>query len=492
MFPGMDLSNKEFLYKIVCARDKRYDGRFYCGVHTTGIYCRPICPARPKMENISFYRSAAEAEKQGYRACLRCRPDLAPNSVQWNGTAAVVGRALSLISQGEADSVSLDRFAEKLGVSDRHLRRLFDEHVGASPIEVATSKRLHLAKQLLMQSNLTITDVAFASGYQSIRRFNEVFKERFKAPPSSVRKSKRSETSELSNFIEIDLPVIAPFDWDHLLGFLKNHFAEGVESIVENRYRRSFSINKATGALEITYDSKREQLSAKVYLSDTTYLRTAIEKIRDLFDVRLNPHTHLGDLSRRDTIANCYIESIGLRIPGAWDPFETAISIILGQLVSVEQARLKIKKLVARFGKKISEPMYEECTHHFPEPRILANADFREIGITKARENAIKELSKLVMGNRIDLSRTGDLEKTKAQLLEIKGIGPWTTEMIAMRCMGDTNAFPTTDLIIKRALEQHKIKKGEWSPWNAYITLALWKKYAINLSRKSKKRSGPK
>lgn len=487
----MDISNKALLYKIVCARDKRYDGRFYCGVHTTGIYCRPICPARPKFENITFYRSSAEAEKEGFRACLRCRPDLAPNSAQWNGTAAIVGRALTMISRGETDEISIKQFADKLGVTDRHLRRLFEQHVGASPIEVATSKRLHLAKQLLTHSTLPVTDVAFASGYQSVRRFNEAFKEKFRAIPSSVRRFAGQNLDEKSSFIRIELPVLAPFDWDHILGFLKNHGAHGVENCADGRYRRTFSIEKTIGAIEVGYEDKKGQLSAVISISDPVHhpahLREVIERIRDLFDVRLNPHAHLNDLSEKDPIAACYLGELGLRVPGAWEPFETAISIILGQLVSVEQARFKVKKLVEEFGKRISNPIFDGGTHLFPSARTLVDANFRDIGVTKVREHALHELSKQVLEKKINLSRSSDIEKTKAQLLAIKGVGLWTAEMIAMRCLGDANAFPRTDLIVKRALQHHKNEKGDWSPWNAYITLALWKKYATNLSQKSKR-----
>lgn len=483
----MDISNKELLYKIVCARDKRYDGRFYCGVHTTGIYCRPICPARPKIENITFLRSSAEAENAGFRPCMRCRPDLAPNSVQWSGTGAVIGRALTMISRGELDNISLDKFADKLGISDRHLRRLFEEHIGVSPIQVATSKRLHLAKQLLTQSTLPVTDIAFASGYRSIRRFNEAFKDKFRIAPSSVRRSTDLILDHDSNFISIELPVISPFNWDAVFGFLKTHSAQGIESFINGRYRRSFSIENTIGAIDVGYEPKKEQLSATISVSDPAHLRVVIEQVRDLFDVRLNPHAHLNDLKTKDPIAACYRSELGLRIPGAWDPFETAACIVLGQLVSVEQAKLKVKKLIEQFGRKIAKPIFDDCNFLFPSARVLAEANFKDIGITKVREHALRELSRQVSEKQIDLSRSSDIEKTKAQLLAIKGIGPWTAELIAMRCLGDANAFPKTDLIIRRALEYHKTEKGDWSPWNAYIALALWKKYATKLSKKKKK-----
>jgi AraC family transcriptional regulator of adaptative response / DNA-3-methyladenine glycosylase II len=483
----MDLSNKANLYKIVCARDKRYDGRFYCVVETTGVYCRPICPARPKIENISFVRSAAEAEKLGFRACLRCRPDLAPNSVQWNGTAATVGRALTMIARGDADGVFLSTFAQRLGVSDRHLRRLFDEHVGASPVEVATSKRLHLARQLLSQSSLPVTEVAFASGFRSIRRFNESFKDAFQIAPSVVRKTAAVPNETDTNFIKLEIPVIEPFDWPHIFGFLKNHHAQGVESASEHFYRRSFAVGNAIGGVEVSFDKKRSHIAANVFCADTSHLRSIIAKVKTLFDAELNPHAHLQDLDGKHPIAACYVRQLGIRIPGAWDPFETAVTIILGQLVSVEQARYKVKKLVQEFGKKIQHPIFENCSHLFPTAETLMNANLKNIGVTKVREHSIQELSRQVCEGKIDLSRSCDIETTKTQLLAIKGIGPWTAEMIAMRCLGDTNAFPKNDLIIKRALEMHHSLTGDWSPWNSYISLALWKTYAAALSKKGTK-----
>lgn len=295
----MDISDRQLLYKIVCARDKRYDGRFYCGVRTTGIYCRPICPARPKLENMNFYRSATEAENNGFRACLRCRPDLAPNSTQWDGTAATVARALSMIARGEADEASVEQLADRLGVSDRHLRRLFAEHVGASPIEVAASKRLHLAKQLITQSNLPMTEIAFASGYQSIRRFNEVFKQTFRVAPSALRRASTDSSTSAADFIRLNIPVIAPFDADHIFGFLKNHCVMGVETMEDHTYKRAFSAKKSLGLIKVTYQPKASQLTAEVAVSDNTCLKLCIERVRDLFDARLNPHAHLNDLGSK-------------------------------------------------------------------------------------------------------------------------------------------------------------------------------------------------
>lgn len=443
-----------------------------------------------------FYRSSAEAERAGFRACLRCRPDLAPNSVQWRGTAAVVGRALTMISQGDVDEISMEVLAGKLGISDRHLRRLFDEHVGASPLEVAISKRLHLAKHLLTQSNLPVTEVAFASGYKSLRRFNEAFRHRFKVSPTTFRRSTspgqgpaltQGLTPESrANFIRVAVPVIAPYDWDHIFAFLRDHAVEGVEGFRNGQYRRVFAAGDTVGTIEVGFDPKNAQLRAGISISDPAGLRTVIERVRDLFDARVNPHAHLNDLCSTDPVALCYRRALGLRIPGSWDTFETAVCIILGQLVSVDQARQTVRKLVEQFGRRVRSPIFAECAVVFPCAQTLANANLKNVGITRVREHAIRELARLVAEGQLDLSRSSDIERTRSQLLSIRGFGPWTVEMIAMRCLGDANAFPKSDLIIRRALNIHNYdsKEGDWSPWNAYITLALWKRYASELSRK--------
>ena len=389
-----------------------------------------------------------------------------------------------MIARGESDDVPLEAFAHRLGVSGRHLRRLFEEHLGASPIDVAISKRLHLAKQLLAQSDLPVTEVAFASGFRSIRRFNEVFKEKFRSSPSSFRESAPATLGGSDDFIHFEIPLIAPFAWGHIYQFLENHGARGVECFIDGCYRRTFSIEKSIGALEVKFDPKKCQLLVAITASDPRHLRTIIEKVRDLFDTRLNPHAHLDDLNPQDPIAACYVEALGIRVPGAWEPFETAICIVLGQLVSTEQARSKVGTLIEHFGTAAPNPVFDGCSRLFPTAKSLAEGDLRVLGLTKVREAALRELSQQVDKGEIDLSRSADIAKTKAQLLAIKGIGPWTVEMIAMRCLGDTNAFPKTDLIVKRALDLYENKNGDWSPWNSYIALALWQKFAVNLSKK--------
>lgn len=474
----MDFTDTETLYKAMLTRDKRFDGRFYIGVRTTGIYCRPICPARPKKENVTFYRSHAEAENAGYRPCLRCRPDISPGSQMWEGTAALVGRALKMISSGEADSISLTRFATKLGVTDRHLRRLFEEHLGAAPIDVAISKRLHLARLLLSQTSLSVTEIVFASGFNSIRRFNEAFRRKYKRTPREFRKEHK-ENAISSEGIRLLLPILEPYDWEYIHRFLSTHRTSGVEHIEEGKYQRLLWLDQRPVRVSVERDPQKPHLVVDVEGANVTSLRPILSNVRNLFDIDHNPFHPVGSGNAKNPK--------GIRIPGAFDPFETAVCIILGQLVSVEQASVKIRKLVNSHGKQVKSS-FQNLTHLFPSPDILAQADLSTLGITKVRSEAIRELARRVTSGNISLGRASPLQETREKLSLIKGIGPWTVEMIAMRCLGDTNAFPKNDLIIQRALEKLNINVESWNPWKAYLTLWIWRDYAEKLSRKGKKK----
>ncbi|MGE3758409.1 MAG: DNA-3-methyladenine glycosylase 2 family protein [Pseudobdellovibrionaceae bacterium] len=469
----MDIKDKETLYKAMLARDKRFDGRFYIGVKTTGIYCRPICPARPKKENVNFYRSQTEAENAGFRPCLRCRPDISPGAQMWDGTAAVVGRALKMISSGEADAMSLQTFATKLGITDRHLRRLFEDHLGASPVDIAISKRLHLARQLLSETSLPITEVAFASGFNSIRRFNEAFKKKYKRSPRDYRQKSGNQNEDV---LKVCLPFIEPYDWSYVYEFLDRHSTFGLEHFEDGKYHRLAVVNNKPARLTIERDSSKAQLLVEIEGANVADLRGILAGVRNLFDLDHNPYqTH--DSKKLG----------GIRIPGSFDPFETAIGIILGQLVSTEQAKIKIKKLVEHFGNPIASP-FANLTHSFPSPKVLSAGDLTPIGSTKVRSESIRELSKKVASGEIVLSRTAPLQETREKLLAIKGIGPWTVEMISMRCLGNTNAFPDKDLIIKRAVEKLKLDSETWHPWRSYVTHWIWKNYAKSLSMKGQKK----
>lgn len=448
------------LYKALRARDKRFDGRFYVGVRTTGIYCRPVCPARPLRKNVQFYKSAAEAEGAGFRACLRCRPDLSPASPLFQGTAAVVGRALRLIAEGGADDASLRSLADKLGITDRHLRRLFAEHVGASPVEVASSKRLHLARLLLAETALPVTEIAYASGFRSLRRFHAAFAHRYQRAPREFRR----EGGARGKALALRIPVLEPFGARQLFAFFARHSTPGCERVIDGAYER---LLPGGGTLRVAHE--KGFLLVSVEGGEVRALRDTIERTRRLFDVDHNPALLPRELR-------------GVRVPGAFDGFETAVNIILGQAVSVESARACSARLLRKLGEPVKHPVF---THLFPSAARLAEADFSGLGIPRSRARAVQGLAR----SGLSLERSAPLAETRARLAAIPGIGPWTTELIAMRCLGDPDAFPANDLVVARALpsllpsRRANQNPERLRPWRAYYTLWLWQ----NLYRKEKK-----
>jgi len=470
----METMDTETLYKALSSRDARYDGRFYVGVTTTGIYCRPICPARPKKEHLRFFRSKAEAEKAGFRPCLRCRPDLSPTSIQWRGTAAVVSRAFGMIYRGDADGRPMSGLAERLGMTDRHLRRLFQEQLGASPMEVAISRRLHLARQLLSQTRLSITDIALASGFNSLRRFNDAFLTTYQRNPSDFRKA--TEGSEAAaDTITLRIPYIDRYDWDTLMRYFTRHEVHGVDAVEGGCYLRHLKTVRGESCLRVEHLAKGRCLQVTLAVADFSEVRQLVDTVRSVFDVDHNPRQIEPPEGCPEAVREFLAGYAGLRVPGAFDPFETAVSIILGQLVSTAQGRLNLRKLVERYGERSATAHHPKLSHFFPSPAVLASADLTSLGFTRARANAIRDLSAACLAGTLDLSRTCDLARTRKALLAIKGIGPWTVELIALRCLGDTDAFPTSDLVIKRALASYRFLPEQFSPWRSYLALALWK-----------------
>lgn len=469
-YPGscMLMSMKELsdsaLKNIIRRRDPRYDGRFYFGVKTTKIYCRPVCPARPKPENILIFRSFSEAEKSGYRPCKRCRPDAAPGSKFFDGTSNTVARALRLIGETPGDELDVEQLAATLGLTDRHLRRLFDEHLGASPVEIMITKRLHLAKQLLEETRAPVTDIAFSAGFRSVRRFNEAFKKLYHRPPGDFRNERAKETGAL----RLRLPVRAPYDWPTVIAYLKRHETYGVERVTADEYLRYLPFGKRVGTLGV----RRGENALELTLTDVPLaeVRGLLARVKVLFDTEHNPE-HLPG-------RHC-----GIRVPGSFDPFEVAVSIILSQLVSTEQAKAKQKTLVEKFGRRLAADIYV-----FPVPAMLMSAPVEEIGVTRVKAHAIRELARGVHEGTVAFGAASDPARTLAQLESIKGIGPWTLRMIAMRCLGDADAFPANDLIVARALEAKLVDEQEWISSRAYLTHYLWRDFGARLSKTKKKK----
>lgn len=462
--------SQDDLKKIIARRDRRYDSRFFFGVRTTHIYCRPICPAKPKPQNVVIFRSASEAEREGYRPCLRCRPDAAPGSKILDGTLNTVSRALRLIETGGAEDWDMPRLAAALGVSDRHLRRLFDEHLGATPIEIMVTKKLHFARRLVEETAMPMTEIAFAAGFQSIRRFNEAFKERFHAAPSQVRA--RLQPTLVTDGLNLRVPIHLPYDWETVLAYLTRHETQGIEVVEGGTYRRFLPHEDGFASLVVSHEKGTPYLNVCFYAVPLLAVRRLLARVRALFDADHNP-AHLPT----DGLA----QPRGVRVPGSFDPFETAVAIILGQLVSTSSAKTTMRKLVEAFGRRVGT--FEERTvYEFPAPTLLAEAPLEDIGMTRTKAGAIRGLAGAVAAGHLAFDAPDDFAEVSTKLLAIKGIGEWTASMIAMRCLGDPDAFPASDLILRRALERGLFHETNWAASRAYLTHCLWRDHGVSLA----------
>ncbi len=465
------------------ARDYRFDGRFFIGVKTTGIYCRPICPAKPKRENIEFFLTGAAAEKMGYRPCLRCRPESAPLSPAWSGKSAIVQRALRVISLDGYFSLNEDAFADQIGVTARHLRRLFVNEIGQTPKKIAYNNRLNFARKLIVESNLPMTSIAMTAGFSSLRRFNDAFKKRFHRAPRILRKKQERHQGS----VELLLSYRPPFDWQSLLAFYRSHQITGTENITDSTYDRVFQIGKSVGFLEVSHLPDHSQLKLKVVTEDPTILFLLAQRVRQMFDLDSDPLLVANSFQSHRFLNSLYQKYPGLRLARGWDPFETAVCTILGQLVSVKQAKSLVHQLVTHYGTKIKNPLTGEERFLFPKAEVLAKVDLVECKTTAARKAAIRELATLVATKKLDLLKPQEIAPLKEQLLNISGIGPWSAEYISLRALGDTDAFPATDLILKRAIEKHSdINLEKIRPWRSYAAIYLWKHYAEVLTKQKK------
>lgn len=471
-------------YAAIKSRDARFDGHFFIGVHTTGIYCRPVCPARtPKRANVQFYRHPAEAEAAGLRPCLRCRPETAPGTPAWNGTSATVARALRLINENLAEDLDLGTLAARLGVGDRHLRRLFNEHLGASPVAVAQSYRVQLAKRLLTDSTLPVTDIAFASGFQSVRRFNYVFKTTYGIAPRDIRR-KLGNGDAAASGLTIPLAYRAPYDANQIFHYLHSRAFPGVEAVTGGVYRRIVHLDGCTGMLSVEPDSTRYRLMLTVEPSLVPVLPQVLERVRRMFDLHADPMSIRSALESDPALGPLVGRRPGLRLPGSWDPFETAIRAILGQQVSVKAANTLARRLVEKYGTPVPDHEAVGLTRTFPTPDRLSRARLETIGIMAARANTIRVLAREIARGEVALLPGQPLETLVEQLDALPGIGPWTAHYVAMRGFSEPDAFPIDDLGLIKALERAEgnIVKGKrlweraeaWRPWRAYACMHLW------------------
>lgn len=483
-------------------RDARFDGRFFIGVVTTGIYCRPICPVRiPKKENIQLYQSAAAAAAAGFRPCLRCRPESSPGTPAWSGTSYKVSRALQLIEQGFLDNSSIDELATQLNIGSRQLGRLFQQHLGASPIEVAQTRRLHFAKKLIDETSLPFAKICFAAGYGSVRRFNHVFHKTYKRSPKEIRKKQNKNIVEYdssvqnnlkhSNSIEMSLSYRPPFNWGLMLDFFALRAINGVEVVTENSYARTIVIDGLVGDLSVVFFEASNQLKIKINFPNTKYLYHIVEKIRSMFDLRADSAQIEKSLSSDAFLAPIVKAFSGVRVPGCWDGFEIAVRAILGQQVSVKAASTLAARIVECYG-EVYECTHSGLTRIFPSPSILAAADFKGMGIVKQRISAIRQVSKQIVDGELHIDCSIETEDFEKKICSIKGIGPWTAQYIELRALHDPNAFPAADLILRRAVapsekaitaNQLLTRSEAWQPWRAYTVILLWNYYqSINSS----------
>lgn len=459
------------------ARDPRFDGKFFIGVKTTGIYCRPVCPARsPHEGNVAYYISAAAASEAGLRPCLRCRPECSPGTPAWIGSSTTVSRALREIAGGSVESGSLEGLAARLGMGVRHLRRLFVSHLGASPVAVAQTQRLLAAKRLMDQTQLPLTTIALAAGFGSVRRFNAAFLHTYGRCPRDMRRSE-SRDPDCQSY-RIPLRYRPPFDWDALIAFLSARALPGVESVTDGVYRRSISLGGQSGWLAVQPVPHESELSLSIQFPDPAKLLRIVAQARRIFDLDADPLTIESHLGRDTLLAPLLRARPGLRIPGAWNGFEIGVRAILGQQVSVAGATTLAGRLVARFGTPL-EDAPEGITHFFPSPEKLAASKVASIGLPAKRAEAIEEFARKVSSGELTFDGVLNVEEFQRILVEIPGVGGWTAQYIALRGLGEPDAFPSGDLALLKALGLKTVREIEaraeaWRPWRGYAALQLW------------------
>lgn len=473
------------------SRDPRFDGKFFIGVIGSRVYCRSICPApTAKEKNVRYFRTAAAAAEAGFRPCLRCRPECSPGTPAWLGTPNTVARALRLIAEGGLEDGGIESLAERLGVGSRHLRRLFIQHLGAAPSAVAQTRRLHFAKKLIDETTLPMGEIAIASGFGCVRRFNAAIQKIYKRTPTQIRRlARRSELPGANQYL-FCLRYRPPYDWEGMLSFLAPRAIPGVESIEGGHYRRSISVNGECGWVEVSLDREKHTLALRVQFGDPRSLFFIVERMRGMFDLNADWGAIAPTLRSDPVLTKQVAAAPGLRVPGCWSGFELGVRAILGQQITVKGATLLAGELARRFGKSFSGP--GQLTHVFPTPEVVAKADVASLGMPKSRAETIRGFARAVSDGRLSFEGTGPLEEFLASLRAIPGIGNWTAQYIAMRALGEPDAFPTGDLGLLHSLGVDSAAEMErrfaaWRPWRAYATMYLWSSLAAKGGRKAQR-----
>jgi AraC family transcriptional regulator, regulatory protein of adaptative response / DNA-3-methyladenine glycosylase II len=477
--------NRAIFWRALHSRDQRFDGRFFAGVLTTRVYCRPICPLPlRKPENVVWFPSAAAAEIAGFRPCRRCRAHTSPGTPAWLGTSGVVSRALKLICDGGLDGDNVDGLADHVGIGSRHLRRLFVQHLGASPIKVARTHRVHFARNLIEDTDLQITKIAFYSGFRSIRQFNHAIRLSFDYSPSELRRLHHGSTamSRREDGIVFHLSYRAPFNWPALVSFLKPRATPAVEVVKDNCYQRTIGIDDEPGLIEVMPDDNEPRLHVRVKLTNYENLLPVIEHVRRMFDLSADPLQIASHLARDPKLKPLLNRRPGLRVPGVWDGFEIAVRAVLGQQLTARDPSPLIARLVRKFGRPVQTSV-KELTHLFPLPEVLARADLSIAGIPGACAQAVRALALAVCKRKVTFEAAKTLEETISRLRAVRGIGNSKAHYIAMRAYGEPDAFPFTDVGLRRSVGKSGIPVSptellrmadNWRPWRAYAAMHLW------------------
>ncbi|ROZ64576.1 DNA-3-methyladenine glycosylase 2 family protein [Ramlibacter sp. WS9] len=489
MNPDTATLQPDACYLALQARDARFDGRFFIGVTSTGIYCRPVCKVRmPRRENCRFFGHAAQAESAGFRPCLRCRPELAPHSIVWSiqdASYILAHQAARLLDEPEAwgdASPSVELLAAKLGVSDRHVRRIFEAQFGVSPVQYLQTRRLLTAKQLLADTDLPITQVALVSGYSSVRRFNAAFVEHYGLNPTRLRREGASRPAE---GMAIRLGYRPPYDVQAMLGFFGKRAIHGIEFVdaPQGRMARTFSVEAAgqwhRGWIAAEFDEARHQLVLRVSDSLRGVLPLVIHRLRATLDLDADPH------AINAVLHESFPQGDGLRVPGAMSGYELAVRAVLGQQITVAAARTLAQRMVDRFGEPVETP-FAQLTRSFPEPAMLAAASgdaLGQLGIVKQRQAAIVAIAQAVADKRLQLHGGADVQSTVEALKQLPGIGDWTAQYIAMRALRWPDAFPAGDVALHKALgvqgKPNPARAAQdasmaWKPWRSYAVIRAW------------------
>ena len=469
--------------KARLSRDARFDGLFFTAVTSTGIYCRPVCPApAPKRANIRYYASAAAAEAAGFRPCLRCRPELAPGNQAWQRGDHVVARALKLIEAGALDDGSLDDLAHQVNVGARQLRRLFVDRLGAPPISVHTTRRLLFAKQLLTETAMPVTEVALASGFRSLRRFHAAFAQANRIAPRELRR--RPHAVE-GGALVLRLAYRPPYDFATLLAFLRDRSLPGIEQVDEHGYARVFGPADAPGWLRLgAWPDGGHALRLELHGVQPAQMLPLVTRIRRMFDLDADPHAIAATLRTHPVLRPLLRRRPGLRLPGGWDGFEIAVRAVLGQQVSVAAARTLASRIVERYGIAVADAPAPGLARLFPTPEVLADADLRAIGVTTARADTIRGIARALLDGRVDFRADQPLDAFVERWVALPGIGEWTAHYMAMRALSHPDAFPAADLILRRAASTDgdtmptralSALAEAWRPWRAYAVMHLWR-----------------